>query len=190
VIYNPVSLLYKPYPLVPHQGKPKILQVGSGANKNIERLIEAVQDLSCELILIRQYDDSLDRKMRSAGIDCSWHFNLSQEDVVQLYVSSDLVFFASTYEGFGIPIIEAQAIGRPVITSNLASMPEVGGEGVCLVNPYDVQEIKASIQKIVSDEHYRKDLIQKGIENTARFQLDHIVQQYIDLYQEVYDAKK
>ncbi len=189
VIYNPVPLFFKREALPKHQDKIRILQVGSGSNKNIERLIKAVQGLPCELLLLRRYDESLDDRIKSAGIDCSWHFNLTQEEVFQLYVKSDLVFFASTYEGFGMPIIEAQAVGRPVITSNIASMPEVGGEGVCLVNPYDVDEIKAAIQKIAYDESYCSDLIQKGFKNIERFQVDRITREYTDLYNELYETK-
>lgn len=189
VIYNPVPSFFTPQDKVKHTGKYRILQVGSGANKNVERLIEAVEGLSCELLLLRRYDEQLDRKIKSAGIACVWYFDLSQEEVLQLYVKSDLVFFASTYEGFGMPIIEAQAVGRPVITSRLASMPEVGGDGVCLVNPYDVHDIKMAIEKITSDAFYCRDLVQKGFDNVQRFQVDRIAQEYIDLYRELNETK-
>jgi glycosyltransferase involved in cell wall biosynthesis len=185
VIYNPVPAMFKAQEKAPVEGRIKILQIGSGANKNIERLMEAVKDMPCELILVRAYDQVLAEQLKKANISCSWHFNLSQEEVYRCYVDADLVFFASTYEGFGMPIIEGQAVGRPVITSNMASMPEVGGEGVCLVNPLSVEEIRVAIDKISSDVAYRNALIQKGFKNIERFRVDHIAHAYMKVYQEL-----
>jgi glycosyltransferase involved in cell wall biosynthesis len=79
------------------------------------------------------------------------------------------VVFPSLYEGFGLPIVEAQAVGRPVITSNLWSMPEIAGEGACIVDPYDVQSIKSGLMRVINDTEYRENLINKGFENVRRF---------------------
>jgi glycosyltransferase involved in cell wall biosynthesis len=189
VIYNPVPAIFRVQEKPLHEDRFKILQIGSGANKNIERLIEAVKDMPCELILVRAYDEVLAVQLKEANISCSWHFNLSQEEVYRCYVDADIVFFASTYEGFGMPIIEGQAVGRPVITSDMASMPEVGGEGVCLVNPFNVEEIRAAIHKISSDVKYREALIKKGFKNIERFRVDHIVEAYMKVYQEIFQQK-
>ncbi len=185
VIYNPVPVSYTPHDLLVSTGIFKILQIGSGTNKNIERLIEAAQGLPCELVLLRKYDEELDRKITKHGLRVTWHYNLNPIDVMQLYVQSDIVYFASTYEGFGMPIIEAQAIGRPVLTSNVASMLEVAGDGACIVDPYQVEDIRQGLEKIIFNVHYRNGLIQKGFENIKRFQIRDIAQEYINLYEEV-----
>ena len=77
--------------------------------------------------------------------------NLSQEAIIQQYIDCDMLSFVSTYEGFGMPIIEAQAIGRPVITSNIGAMKEVALDTACLVDPYDVESIKNGIQKLIRE---------------------------------------
>ena len=185
VIYNPVPPAFVFTSLPVKTSSTRILQIGSGENKNIEKLIEAIQGLSCELILVRKYSDQLDFKIKQAGIKCTWHYNVSETDIVNMYKASDIVYFASTYEGFGMPIIEAQAIGRPVITSSIASMPEIAGEGACLVNPYNDIEIRNTILKIVNDTTYRDHLISNGLENCKRFQVNKIAEEYIQLYKRI-----
>ena len=101
------------------------------------------------------------------------------------YQLADIIVLPSTYEGFGMPILEAQAVGRPVLTSNISSMPEVAGDAACLVNPYDVNEIRAGINKIISDDNYRESLIQKGFENIKRYNPERIATDYYELYQRV-----
>jgi glycosyltransferase involved in cell wall biosynthesis len=87
-----------------------------------------------------------------------------------------------------MPILEAQATGRPVITSNLSSMPEVAGDGACLVNPYDVNSIKEGIQKVISDNHYRQQLITNGLKNVKRFNPKTVAGQYESLYKKLMDG--
>ena len=70
-----------------------------------------------------------------------------------------MLTFVSTYEGFGLPILESQATGRPVVTSNVSSMPEVAGDAACLVNPYDADSIREGILRVINDDAYRKDLM-------------------------------
>jgi len=75
----------------------------------------------------------------------------------------------SFYEGFGLPILEAQAAGCPVITSNVSSLPEVAGQAAILVDPNNVEQISQAMYKIINDEKLRKDLIFKGYANVKRF---------------------
>ena len=91
------------------------------------------------------------------------------EDMAALYSAADAFLFPTLYEGFGIPVIEAQSCGTPVLTSNVSSLPEVGGDAAVYVDPYDVEDICDGIVKITGDASLAQELRQKGCENAKRF---------------------
>jgi len=95
--------------------------------------------------------------------------NVSETDLVNLYNKADLFLYPSLYEGFGLPILEAQACGCPVLTSNVTSCPEVAGNSALVVNPYDIDEIANGILKIVKDTDYKQNLIKLGFDNIKRY---------------------
>ena len=123
--------------------------------------------------------------LQRSGIRYSVSSDLTDAEVVQKYRDCDMVAFVSTYEGFGMPIVEANASGRVVITSNIGSMREVAGDAACLVNPLDVQSIREGIVRIIGDSEMRERLIQKGLENAKRFTPEIIAAQYASLYKEL-----
>ncbi len=94
---------------------------------------------------------------------------LDDPDLAALYTSADAALYPSIHEGFGLPILEAQACGCPVLTSNVTSCPEVAGDSACLVDPFSVEDIAAGIRRIVQDPAYRAGLVAKGLENIRRF---------------------
>lgn len=94
---------------------------------------------------------------------------LEEDELISFYNLADLFLYPSLYEGFGFPILEAQACGCPVLTSNVTACPEVAGHGAHTVNPYSVEEIQAGILQIVQNEQYKHTLIQRGFENITRF---------------------
>jgi len=77
--------------------------------------------------------------------------------------------FPSLYEGFGLPVLEAMIMGCPVITSNVSSLPEVGGDAVMYVNPLDVGEIAAAIDRLANDNELRKELVARGFKQVEKF---------------------
>jgi glycosyltransferase involved in cell wall biosynthesis len=81
-----------------------------------------------------------------------------------------------------MPILEAQATGRVVVTSNISSMPEVAGEGAQQVDPNDVESICTGILKVIHDSDFRNNLIQKGFINIRRFESNHVAGKYLELY--------
>ena len=164
---------------------PRILQIGTAPNKNIPRLIEAIQGIPCKLVIVGKYNDDYGKKLKEMGIDFQYLSGISDKEMRQLYIESDIVTLPSTYEGFGMPILEAQATGRAVLTANVTSMPEVAGDAACLVNPYDTQEIRNGILRIISDDSYRDELILKGFENVKRFNAEKIAFEYYDLYRRI-----
>lgn len=185
VIKNPV-LPGISFSSLPDNPKPIILQIGSGSNKNVSRLLEAVKGLDVKLLLINKlWDLKVKQQLSDYKIDYENLSDLDLESLNQAYGKADLLFFASEYEGFGMPILEAQTAGRPVITSNLASMPEVAGEGGALfVNPYEVTQIREAILKILSSKTLQEELVQNGLANVKKFQIDQIATQYLQVYKQ------
>ncbi|MFC1700983.1 glycosyltransferase family 4 protein [Patescibacteria group bacterium] len=94
---------------------------------------------------------------------------VSEQQKWQLLKEADCFVFPSFYEGFGMPILEAQKIGCPVVCSNISSMPEVAGDGVALINPKSIEEISDGIYKIISDKIFKNGIIEKGYQNVKRF---------------------
>ncbi len=182
VIHNPVFPSFRYTPKEFNAERPVILQVGSGSNKNVKRLIEAAENLNCSLCFVRRPDENLVGKLKTKKIHYTWHSNVSMDELIVLYQNADIVFFASTYEGFGMPIIEAQAIGRPVITSNFAPMTEVGGNAALYVDPFDANAIKSAIQAIIANKDLRNSLVEKGKVNIQQFTISTIAQKYSSLY--------
>lgn len=168
---------------------PLILQIGTSLNKNLSNLVKALNGITCILNIIGKLDENLIKELKENGINYENKFDLSDEEMEQQYQKSDIVAFCSTYEGFGLPIIEAQAMQKPIMTSNLSPMREVSGDAACLVNPFDVSSIREGVMKIIENSQYREELIEKGIENIRRFRVANIVKLYENLYQEMLSAK-
>lgn len=166
--------------------KPIILHIGTTPNKNLSGLVEAIKDLSCKLLIIGEPDDLILTKMKEYKIEYEVYKNLTEEELFEKYKVCDILFFASTYEGFGMPIVEANAVGRPVITSNILSMPEVAGDAALLVNPFNHTEIRNGIIKIINDDTYRNKLVENGFWNAERFALSKKANEYLQLYKLVW----
>ncbi|WP_160167078.1 glycosyltransferase [Rhodopirellula baltica] len=164
---------------------PVILQVGTAANKNLPRLAEALRGVRCRLRIVGPLSESQKELLKVNGIEFEQMAGISQRELISCYCKSDLVTFASTSEGFGMPILEANATGRPVVTSNVTSMPEVAGDAACLVDPFDVDSIRDGILRIMENPDYREMLIKNGFRNVKRYQPATIAAQYIAIYDEI-----
>jgi len=146
--------------------------------KNIARTIEAFDicaetDSKLLLFIVGKkgwgYDQIFDTYRKTKNTNRIFFMDYVEEDVlISFYNVAKAFVYPSLYEGFGLPILEAQACGCPVITSNVSSMPEVAGEGAILVDPYSVEEIANAIYRL-SDQNIRDAFIQKGLENCKRF---------------------
>ncbi|MDP3645509.1 MAG: glycosyltransferase family 1 protein [bacterium] len=114
---------------------------------------------------------------------------VEQEDMNALYSGAEIFVFPSLSEGFGMPLIEAFASGTPVITSDLASMPEVSAGATILVDPKDISAIAAAMHKLLTDEALRKDLVTRGLERCRVFTWDLAAKEVSDLYKHVMNMK-
>ncbi|TKD65538.1 glycosyltransferase family 1 protein [Flavobacterium sp. ASW18X] len=189
VIPNPAPTDFTYHPKEYNSKSPRILQIGSGNNKNIDRLIKAVANSKYELILVRKPNLALEQKLKELKITYEWHYNVTREFIYQLYIKTDVLFFASEYEGFGVPILEANAVGRPIITSNISSMPFVAGNSAMLVNPYSVEEIRTALNQINENSNLRETLVKNGLKNLQKFSIEKIVADYAELYNKIHYSK-
>lgn len=182
VIPNPLSINLSYSPKQFNSECPLILQIGTKENKNIFRLIEALKNIKCKLLIVGQLSSKIEKELINSKINYEVKYNLSEDNLVNAYRNADIVSFVSTYEGFGLPIIEAQAIGRVVLTSSVSSMPEVAGGAALLVDPFSVNEIREGILKLIQDESTRNSLIAAGLENVKRYEVIKIAAAYKKQY--------
>ena len=174
------AFTYQPRPF--RQEYPTILQIGVKENKNLARLAEALEGLPCRLEIVGHPSPEDRAALDRAGVDYHYATGLSDAEVRQRYVDCDLLAFVSTYEGFGLPILEAQVTGRPVLTSDLEPHRTVAGGGAVLVDPYAVASIRSGLERILRQEQLRTRIVSIGRTNAAQYAIGTVAQQYLDLY--------
>ncbi|PWT74357.1 MAG: hypothetical protein C5B59_11395 [Bacteroidetes bacterium] len=165
--------------------KPVILQVGTWPNKNLERVAVALEGLSCHLSIIGKLSQDQKELLQQRKIEYTNRFQITETELINEYKACDLVLFATTFEGFGLPVIEAQSIGRALITSNLSPMKEVAGKGACLVDPYQISGIREGVNKVIEDDAFRDQIIRDGRENVKRYNPERVAAQYLSLYNQI-----
>jgi glycosyltransferase involved in cell wall biosynthesis len=182
VVYDPISDDLYPSPRPFRSDSPRALLIGSAWNKNLTRQIEALGGLGVEVDVVGQLAPEHIAAFERGNVRYCGYRNLSDSEMIRRYIECDFVLFASLYEGFGMPIAEANAVGRPVVTSNVASMPEVAGGAACLVDPMSVESIRTGVRRILEDATYRDDLVQRGFSNAQRFTAAEAARRYADIY--------
>jgi glycosyltransferase involved in cell wall biosynthesis len=190
VISPPVSPEFKRTPAPPRGERLRLLQIGTTSNKNLPRVIDAIRGLPVTLVIVGRLDDSLRSRLRTLDVAYENYVDLDREELLRQYQQADALIFASTYEGFGMPIIEAQAVGRPVVTSNICSMPQACGQAACLVDPFDVSDIRRGIRRVIDDVEYCNELVRQGYVNAAAYTPERIAGQYAALYREIHDETR
>lgn len=153
----------------------KAFDIFKGMHKSAHKLVLAGnsgfgEDKIKEAILKHRYKNDI--------ILTGW---VDEDKKNYLLNNADVFLFPSMYEGFGFPILEAQSVDVPVITSCISSMPEVAGKGAILVNPHNLEEIADAMMRIINDENLRKDLIENGRENLKRFSWKNCARETLDI---------
>lgn len=183
IIPNCVSPKLKYIPKQFNSEQPTILHIGTKQNKNLERIIQTLGGISCQFIVVGKLTESQLNLLKINKITFENFYNIPYEKIVELYQQADILSFATLYEGFGVPIIEANSTGTCVVTSNISPMKDVAGDSAILVNPYEIDEIKNAFMKIIRNENLRNNLIEKGLNNAEKYSAKNIARQYASLYE-------
>lgn len=172
--------------------KDYILVVGTREpRKNMDRVIEAFKSLKLDDVdlVIAGKQGWGDMKIN----DEKWAIGnvktlgyVPQEDLPALYSGATVFIYPSLYEGFGVPVLEAMSCGCPVITSNVSSLPEVGGEAAEYVDPLNTNDIAVKLLgtlKLPMDG--RKKIIEKSLAQAGRFSWDRTAKETLKVYEEL-----
>lgn len=183
VIPDPVDESFVYSPKVINVDNPRILHVGTKENKNLLRVISALDGKKGHLRIVGKLKQEQQSALEKSSIEYSNVFGISDEQLIQEYKDADLISFPSTFEGFGMPIIEGQAVGRPVITSNIEPMVSVAADAAILVDPFNIESIREGFLGYKDSE--LQDIIKKGILNANQYSSDNIANTYIKLYNQL-----
>lgn len=176
-----------------------ILFVGTiQPRKNIARLIEAFSKISNIKNLISKISLIIVGKkgwLYEGILEAPKKFNIqnqvkfldfvSNEDMPALYKHALFFILPSLYEGFGLPVLEAMKYGCPVITSNISSLPEAGGEAALYVNPESVEDIVSKMQLLIKDENKRREMVEKGYKQAKKFSWEKTAKETLEVLEEV-----
>ena len=187
--------------LQPSKIKPEhekyILFVGEiERTKNLGIIIEAFEMLNEEVkdtfsihVVGRKGNDyeNCKKVIERTGLEDKviFHDYVDDEELLALYEKAYVFVFASLFEGFGLPVLEAMTLGVPVICSNATSIPEVGGYAVLTFNPKDKMELKGKLEQIISCPELREKLIESGLQRAAEFTPRVCAEKTLEVYEKL-----
>lgn len=160
-------------------------------HKNLVRLVEAVGRIARQedvyLVLAGRRDPRYGEERQAVsrmGMEKRVIFrdDVPEADLPALYNAAEMFVFPSLWEGFGLPVVEAMACGRPVICSSVSAMPEAAGEAAWLVDPLDVQDLALAIGTVWSNESLRQEMREKSLKQAARFSWERTAEETLHVY--------
>ncbi len=172
--------------------KPFILFVGTREpRKNLLQLIKAWQPLAKEVELVIAGEsgwDGVEEQLGNQHQGVRFLGKVSAKQLAVLYSEAEVFVYPSLYEGFGLPILEAFYFGTPVVTSNVAAMPEVAGNAAELIDPLSVESIRQGIVKVLGESHDEQKLrLQKMIIRLHLFDWKQVAEQTLQVYKRAVD---
>jgi glycosyltransferase involved in cell wall biosynthesis len=164
-------------------------------HKNLTRLLEAWAQVTQHairntLVVAGAWDPRYPEPQQRAetlGLENIVRFlgPVPEADLPALYSAATLFVFPSLYEGFGLPVLEAMACGTPVVCSNTSSLPEVAGDAAIMVNPLDVDELAAAMERVLMDQALREEMTGKGRAQAGRFSWERTARETLQVYESV-----
>jgi len=170
-----------------------ILCVGTvEQRKNQLALLKAIvmEKLDVTIVILgkpTEYINILNQFISESGIQKQVIFlhNVTTDELQGIYQMAEVMVYPSIFEGFGLPIIEAQASQCAVITSNISSLPEAGGEGALYINPTNISELGKAIHNVLSIPKLKEELIKKGSSNAEKFNEKLTAERLMNLYKDL-----
>lgn len=156
--------------------RPYVFYIGDRKpHKNLEGIFKAfacsglANDI--QLLLSGRMDPSLMAMARDLGIEDRLVFAgfIPEKELPAVYKGAVALFLPSFYEGFGLPLLEAMAVGTPVLTSRYTAMPEIAGDAALLVDPGSVSDMAEGMVKIVENQRLRSQLVDRGLKRAKQF---------------------
>ena len=170
-----------------HHKDLRILQIGTLPHKNLTNLIEACSTLDgVKLNIVGKIDERDTYLLRKYEIEYKNFTNTTNDVIEDLYLSSDLLTFLSLHEGFGLPVIEAQYHGLPVICSNIEPMIEIAGKGAIFLDPNKPSELRSTILKIQRNKLSLEQVAEDGLENAKRFDTNLVSDNHLHVYRQIF----
>lgn len=199
IVYNGVSEDYyllpseQPSKNIPFPAESYAIFVGSRAKyKNFELTIKAISQSNLNLVIVGAPLNKHEQKLvhqyfkEAKRVHCTGYIDNKGLNI--LYNNAFAFLYPSINEGFGIPILEAQKAGCPVIAYKGSSIPEIIGDDTLLINESSTSEIQRCIS-ILQDEQQRTNIIKKGLKNTQRFSWDKMYDSVLAIYKEAWNSK-
>ena len=168
---------------------------GSERRKGVRDALEALEDArvgEMRLKVVGPHDASALFDARSDLPDVprvDWLGRVGADELAALYRGALALVFPSRYEGFGLPVLEAMARRTPVIAARSSSIPDVAGDEAILVEPGDVEALRSAMERLRADAALRRELIDKGVRNAARFTWERTAQKTLAIYEAVARAR-
>ena len=167
-----------------------ILSVGTiEERKNLLNLVHAMKFIDEDVSLVAigrrtSYTNVVENFMKENNLEkrVILKHNVPFKDFPAIYAASSAFVYPSVFEGFGIPVLEALAVGTPVATSNLSSMPEVGGEAALYFDPYNIEDMAQKINLLLFDNEVVKQLNEKREKQLNKFSLNSVAKNVTEIY--------
>lgn len=161
---------------------PVFLQIGTRPHKNLKNTILALDGTVSHLRIVGKLDEDQKRLLTEHNINYSNTYDLTDEEIVEEYEKCDIVNFISLHEGFGMIVLEGQAVGRVVVTSNIPPMTEVADGTAIMVDPNSISDIREGYKRALTQpEKY----IELGLHNVGKYTVESAAKKLYAIYETV-----